>query len=293
MRNIFLTFGLLVSFLVNLQRISAFQQPSLSPISIRSRTPPARSRAILTSGFINQKIMFATTSTSTSASLVDYTGAAISYFDSIRTPSALIAGSALAALFSLASEARKGGENQRLQSKLENNVLLSYHILALLSFLLSLNVVVTATASSNLLILGEVNGKATSLYNFLMREMEYDFVLTCWSFFAGMFSFLGCIVSRALIEFDLLKKERFRSALMVVVSISTLFFQLLSFTNQRLVSHTNMLTMTIDVGRLFLKDALLKRNFTAMASLITSAMSVITAGELFRRSQQVSKPDKQ
>ena len=230
--------------------------------------------------------------TTMAVSVVDYTDAAITYFDGIRTPSALIAGSALAALFSLASEARKSGENQHRQTALENNVVISYHILALVSFLLSLNVVVTATASGNLLMLGEVNGKATSLYHFLMREMEYDFVLARWSFFTGMFSFLGCMVSRCLIEFDLLKKERIRSAAMIVVSISALFFNLLSFTNERLVSHTNMLAMTIDVSRLFLQNALLKRNISALTSLVSGALSVGTAVELFRRSQQVSKPEK-
>lgn len=226
------------------------------------------------------------------SALTDYTGAAVSYFDGIRTPAALITGSALAALFSLVGEARKGEDNKHRQTQLQNNLLILYHVLALVAFLLSLNVVMTATASGHLLMLGDVNGKATSLHQFLMREMEYDFILTSWSFFAGLFSFLGCIASRALIEFDLLKKERIRSAIFLVVTISALFFNLLSFINQHLVSHTNMATMTLDVCRLYLKSAVLKRNFSAVASLIASVSSVAAVVSLFRRSMQVSKPDK-
>lgn len=224
--------------------------------------------------------------------MVDYTDAALSYFDGIRTPAALIAGSALSTLFSLANEARKNEASLRKNTKLENNVLLAYHILTLLSFLLSLNVVVTATASGNVLMLGELNGKAASLYSFLVREMEYDFIMARWSFYTGMFSFLGSMISRVLIEFNLLNRERIRAAVMSVAGISALFFNLLSFTNRRLISHSNLMAMTVDVWCLFLRDAFETRHVSSIATLISSLISMGAAVALFKRSQQISKPDK-
>jgi hypothetical protein len=216
--------------------------------------------------------------------MADYTGAAITFFTSTRVPAALIAGSSLAALFTLSDQARLGRAGTT--SRLQGIVLLVYHILALKALLLSLNVIVCATATSNALLLGNTNPMATSAYAFMARELKYEFALTRWSFLTGVFSFLGCIGCRALIEFDMLKKERTRSALLVIFSMSSLFFHLFAFVNQRLVCYPNLPVMTVAVFRMFIGRALSSRHPAELASVATMFGSIVTIISLFR--QQLS-----
>jgi hypothetical protein len=227
-------------------------------------------------------------STSTSLNLTgmaDYTSTAISFFTSIRVPAALIAGSSLAALFTLADQARLGKEGAT--SRRQGFVLLAYHIFALFALVLSLNVVVTATATSNFLLLGTKNPMAASAYQFLKREVEYEFALTRVSFHTGMFSFLGCIACRALLEFDLLKKERLRSALLVIFTMSSLFFHLFSFVNQRLVCWPNLPMMVIGVFKMSIERALATRNPAELASIATLIGAFGTAVSLLLQSATV------
>jgi hypothetical protein len=214
--------------------------------------------------------------------MADYTSTAITYFTSIRIPAALIAGSSLAALFTLAQQAKLGKEGAT--SRLQGFVLLAYHIFALLALVLSLNVVVTATATSNFLLLGTKNPMAASAYQFLKREVEYEFALTRVSFHTGMFSFLGCIACRALLEFDLLKKERLRPALLVIFTMSSLLFHLFAFVNQRLVCWPNLPTMTIAVFKMYFGRALATRNPTELASVATLIGAFGTAISLLLQS---------
>jgi hypothetical protein len=216
------------------------------------------------------------------AGMADYTATAITYFTSIRVPAALIAGSALAALFSLADKARMGREGAT--SRRQGVVLLAYHIFALFALVLSLNVVVTATATSNMLLLGTANPMAASAYQFLKREVEYEFALTRVSFHTGVLSFLGCIACRALLEFDLLKKERTRPALLVIFTMSSLLFHLFSFVNQRLVCWPNLPMMAIAVFKMYIGRAIVTRNPAALASVATLIGAIGTTISLLLQS---------
>jgi hypothetical protein len=217
--------------------------------------------------------------------MVDYTSTAITYFTSIRVPAALIAGSSLAALFTLADKARLGRKGAT--SRRQGFVLLMYHIFALSALVLSLNVVVTATATSNFLLLGTRNPMAASAYQFLKREVEYEFALTRVSFHTGMLSFLGCIACRALLEFDLLKKERLRPALLVTFTMSSLIFHLIGFVNQRLVCWPNLFMMTIAVFKMYFGRALATRNPSDLASVVTLIGAFGTAISLLQQSATV------
>jgi hypothetical protein len=214
--------------------------------------------------------------------MADYSSIAISYFSSIRIPAALIAGSSLVALFTLAEQARLGRKGAT--SRLQGFVLLMYHILALAALVLSLNVIVTATATSNFLLLGTKNTIAASAYHFLKREVEFEFALTRVSFHLGILSFLGCIGCRALLEFDLLTKERRRPALLVIFTMSSLMFHLFGFVNQRLVCWPNLPSMTIDVIKMYVRHALSTRHPAELASVATLIGAFGTVISLFLQS---------
>ena len=136
--------------------------------------------------------------------LMDYSGVAISFFTSIRIPAALVAGSSLATMFANPDPGRS--------SRLENRVMVLYHMCALLGFLLSLNVVLTSTSTSTVLLLGMKNPLAHSAYELLRRELDYEFTSTRWSFFMALFSFITSVSGRVLVEFRLLRPQRWRTA---------------------------------------------------------------------------------
>lgn len=222
------------------------------------------------------------------AALTDYSDAARTYFDSIRTPAALIAGSAFAAVFVLADRTKAGESNQR--SRLENQVLLVYLIFSLVALLLSLNVVITATATSNVLMI-QKTAMAESVIDLLSREFEYEYLLTRWSFFISMFSFLGSITSRCLLEFNLLSRKRITSALLVLSLNGSLMLHLISFVNQRLSNCPNLFAMTTQVVKLYVDKSLHTLDPFAMGSFALVLASMGLAVAMFFRSDQISKAE--
>jgi len=220
----------------------------------------------------------------------DYTNTAISYFTSIRIPAALIAGSSLAALFTLTD--RISDDKMQERSRIETIVLIAYHILALASLLLSLNVVVTSTASANSILLAPQNPLAANAYEFLMRDFEFEFLVTRWSFFSSLFSFLGSLGGRCLVEFDLLCKRRVRSALLILFSVSALFFHLLSFVNSRLFTYPDMGAMTWAVFRMWWKRSI--EGYTSpaeLASLVSFFGAICMTVLVFKRSALFSRDE--
>jgi len=212
--------------------------------------------------------------------LSDYSGEAVQYFDSLRTPAALIAGSALAGLFTCVKLLQKPEAERR--SSVENFSISFYHILSLVSLLLSINVIVTATATGNALLL---SGKgravadvlATSPYALLEREFQFEFLECRWSFYASMLSFMWSVALRALISFRLFIRQRRYPMVVIVMSLSSLTFHLLNVINENLRGYPNFGAMTFAMVRLYVWRTLMGRNMCGLASL-GAAIAAIAAG---------------
>jgi len=106
--------------------------------------------------------------------LKDCTSGAALFFDGVRTPAALVVGSALAGLFSMVQKSK----SQEKLSRLEVSVLQLYRICSLYAFIMSVTTMVTATIADTALLLGRHDPMATDIYNFLTRELLFEFVLT-------------------------------------------------------------------------------------------------------------------
>ena len=223
--------------------------------------------------------------------MMDQSDLAIEFFDSIRVPAALIAGSALATIFTNASPIQQQSKNPKSwfnrikqnQSPLANRVLVFYHLAALLAFLLSLNVELTSTATSNALLLGLRDPMARSPYQLLRRELDFEFTTTKWSFYMSLFAFLAAVTGHCLIEFSLLTPERIRSAIMLILANTSLAFNLLSIANKNLGSWPNMLSMTGYVLQQYWKRAI--HNPAQMVSLVCGLGSATLACIVARRTQ--------
>jgi hypothetical protein len=190
-------------------------------------------------------------SMSAAPALADYTSAAMQFFTSVRTPAALIAGSSLGAFFIMVKT--MSDPVQKRKSNVRANVLFLYRALTLTSLLLSLNVIVVTTSASNFLLIGDkINPMATSAYELLKREVFYEYVMTRWSFYASIICFLKAVGCRALIEFDLLKKERIRPAMLVIFSVWALIAHVLHIVNDCLYTYSNFWQMTLGMGKVSL-----------------------------------------
>lgn len=181
--------------------------------------------------------------------LTDFTGAAIQFFNSERVTAALIAGASLSSLFSLAKLAKEVGVTPKVKDDYHQTLtwVLTrlYHGLCLMSVLLSLNVVVISTLACSTLLLEKHNGMAYNAYEFLFRELRYEFITTQWSFLMGLLSFIVSIATRSLLEFDLIRKGRRRSGLFVVFSVSALLAHLVSYINSTLHHWPNLAGMLL------------------------------------------------
>ena len=232
------------------------QQQSIAALATASsgwmQSHPSRlhptSDTVVTSLLQSSIVPFAPSSSFTAlaaspSDLKDCTQAAISFFTSIRVPASLIGGNALSAFFGLKDRA---ANPKNETSRITLVVLFIYQSLSLASLLMSFNTIVTATNASNSLMVASDNQMARSAYDFLMREMPYEYVSVRWGFYGSIFSFLGAVVCRALLDFKLLRRERWRSVLLVLFSIGGLSSNMLHMVNNS-IAHTeynNFWTLT-------------------------------------------------
>lgn len=176
--------------------------------------------------------------------MLDFSAEALGFFNGVRIPAALIAGSSLGAVFSLVSLANK---SRRELPRVDVILLRLYHVFAMASLILSLNVVVMSTVASTTLLLDHHDTMALSAYQFLNREMRYEFVITRWSFLVSILCFLVGITNRTLLEFNLLKKPRRRFGICLILMMTSLLTHLVSFINETLYCWGSLVSMTFTV----------------------------------------------
>jgi hypothetical protein len=218
--------------------------------------------------------------------LADYSSVAVNYFDSIRTPATLLVTTSLGFFFSLADRVKEGREQR---SQLENNAIIIFHALALLSVVTSINTVMTATAGGHKLMLKQINPMAESAIHFLRREVEYEFLVTNWSFLCSLFSFLGCIELRALIEFDLIKNKRVGAMVFIVGFLSSFFFSLLSLVNDNVIMHSDFGSLTWKVLTMCVQRMTTKPSLAQSLSLVGVLASVGAVFKMLLISARFSK----
>ncbi|KAL7530715.1 hypothetical protein ACHAXR_003638 [Thalassiosira sp. AJA248-18] len=220
--------------------------------------------------------------------LHNFYGDALGFFGGIRIPATFLAGSSLAAVFTLknaASSLSSGGESDAKLSTLERRTLKFYHLVSLLAFLLSLNTIVTATSAVTSILHGRFDQMAETAYMLMKREFEYEFVSVRWSFLTSIFCFLGMVTSRVLIEFGLLKEgsgkgSRKDVAMLVVCSVGALVSHLLSYVNQNLWCWRSLVGMTVYLAQLIVKRAFVEMRPLQVVSVLCTMASVFYVGKL-------------
>lgn len=217
--------------------------------------------------------------------LQNFHGEAAGFFDGIRTPATFLAGSSLAAIFTLSGAARKlyADEEKVEMNRLERAAVKFYHLVSLSAFVLSLNTIMTATSAYTSILHGRFDPMAETAYLLLKREFEYEFVSCRWSFLASTFCFLGIVTSRMLIEFDLLKDSDGKKRdmrLMVVCAMLGLATHLMSYINQNLYCWDTLIGMGLHFGKLILKRAFVDHRPLEILSVLLALTSTVYVGKI-------------
>ena len=224
--------------LVRVPHVRAGLMPSSSPFS----SSASKGTAMAAAAALEQHA-------SAASSLIQ---PSINFFGGVRVPAMLIAGSSVAALFSLVGPAAQTKATSRY-NRVEWIVLRLYHTMALLSFLLSMTTVVTTTTANTSLLLHSPQSFAASattypdVYHFLRGPLNLEFVLTRWSFFTSVLLFILGATSRLLLELQLLQPGRHWAACTVGWTVVTFLSTILSRINCTLNCWPHLGAMTLDL----------------------------------------------
>jgi hypothetical protein len=184
--------------------------------------------------------------------LKDFAGAAGSFFSNARVPASIVTGSTLGALFALSNF---GSSAER--SPTEKSLIKIYRLLSWLSFVLSLNAVITSTIATTSILQGEFDPMAETAYLLLKREFEYEFVSVRWSMTVSLLLFIAIVTVRLTLEFDLWRyPDRRDTAKFVLLSAVALVAHLLSVVNGTLYCWANLAEMTVDLARIIVTKAI-------------------------------------
>lgn len=174
-----------------------------------------------------------------------YQQAALGFFNGIRFPSTLVAGSSVAALFSLVEKAR----NPDGMTELEVALLRFYHVISLLQFCCSMTAIAMSTSASTLLLLTSKfsNTQYSDIYHFLRGDLNFEFVVTRWAFFSSLALFVMGVTSRVLLELNLAKPQRRTTGCLVALTMMGVLTGTLSNINLTLNCWPSLIGMTKEV----------------------------------------------
>jgi hypothetical protein len=220
--------------------------------------------------------MASTSSTSVSvASNSAFEQGALGFFTGVRLPASLVAGSSVAAVFSLTQQAKDTSGLTRT----EIAVLRIYHVVTILSLCMSMTTVSTTTTASTLLLLKKRYHRTESsyadVYHFLKGELNFEFVLTRWTFLSSIVLFLVGVASRLLLELNLLKPGRRTEGLLVGCTMAGVITGIIANINEGLNCWPNLIAMTGEVLQLVWERTTKSRGPMQLISLVSF---VVAAG---------------
>ena len=186
--------------------------------------------------------------------LQNFAGAASGFFNGIRTPSSIISGSCLAAMFAMPGFSEQEYPNR---TPLEKFLIKLYRMLTWSAYTLSLNAIITATIASSKILHAQFDPMAETGYMLLQREFEYEFLSTRLSFSLSLFTFIIVVTIRILLEFNLLSDEdRNNTAKFVILSAIALLAHLISDFQATLYDYSGPGEMAVELVKLIINRAI-------------------------------------
>ena len=218
------------------------------------------------------------TAATTASVLLDFSQEADAYFGGIRTPASLILGASLGALFTNVDAKPNMTPRERSATRL-------YNTCVFVSYLLSFATLVFATAAGVMIMHNDFNAKATSVYELLMREFEFEFLTVRLSYLCSLVWFVVGITSRILVEYKLLVKERRDEACVVCFGVTAIVTHLWSYINSTLADWQSLHSQVLRLVQIILTRAFKERQPLQIVSL----MSAVLACFFYARVSQKTK----
>jgi len=217
--------------------------------------------------------------------LTDYSSAASSFFGDIRTPASLIVGASIGALF---ADATKPNELKK-RNRAERLFIRVYNVCVMLSFMLSLSAIVTATAAGVMVLHGDFDPLATSAYSLLSREFAFEFMTVRLSYLVSLLSFIVGVTSRALLEYNLLRKGNEDMALSLTLAMGALVTYLCSYINSTLYESQNLFGMLVYVVKVIFRRALQDHKPLQIVSIACSTLAAAFFARAARRTRKMEE----
>lgn len=228
---------------------------------------------------------------SAAIALHDHSAAVSNYFVSIRVPASFIAGAAFSGMFQRLTN--KPGEPRA--SKNEALLALGYSVSITLSFMLSINTIMIATAAGIKDLARYYDPMAKSGYDLLRSAFHFEFVVCTWSFLMSLFLLLLAVTNRMLLEFKLFSTEgvvkvRNRElGIAICLLMTSLVFHILSFVNSTLHGWNNFFDMTWDVVKV---SCMYKYGSDSLSDLVrnllTTNKTLVDRGSRYRPLEPLS-----
>ncbi len=187
--------------------------------------------------------------------LHSYTKLAHDFFEGYRIPAAILTVASMMALFHMHRIHRLDGKGSAKHTRWERLFISQCHLSFFLSFILSA-MVLLISSTAPIRMLRHDHGQyehpsptATSAYEFLMEEFQFESLAVRWSFIVSIISCLRGVVLHTVLDHHLLKdeegkREQFVMVLTAGLSIVTC---IISYVNANLYSWDNFMGMTWDL----------------------------------------------
>jgi hypothetical protein len=210
--------------------------------------------------------------------LSNYTKEASAFFVNYRTPAALILAASLQGLLHLTRIHHKQDRSRDKSKKdhiVEGWIVTFCQINILMSFLLSMIVLIITTTAEMNIYRGEFKPLAENTFEFLNKEFHFEFATVRWCFIHSTFALLRGVGCHLLLENNLVQKEKFLQRLIVMTLFMSVMTGCVSYTNDAGTMNpwTNWLYMTLGLIKMVWVDSLFIRKPLRILSLLAFGMS--------------------
>ncbi len=181
----------------------------------------------------------------------NYSSEALRFFLNYRTPAAIIAAASLQCLLHLTRIHHKQGRKEKERNRLELWIVTFCHLHFLLSFVLSMVVLVISTTAEITIYRSESKPLTENTFDLLDKEFHFEFAAVRWCFLGCALCLLKGCGSHILLEYNLLKKEKRTEASVVFFAFLSILTGFVSCMNASGTTKPwkNLLFMTIDLAK--------------------------------------------
>mmetsp|Transcript_27722 Transcript_27722/g.40956 ORF Transcript_27722/g.40956 Transcript_27722/m.40956 type:complete len:254 (-) Transcript_27722:239-1000(-) len=209
--------------------------------------------------------LFGNAATENSMVLVDQTLAATNFFSSMRLPATFFATQSINTLFKIQNPEESASTAKKVLVK-------TSQFLMTMAFMTSISSVVAGTGAAVVIMDGSFSPMALNTYDFLVRELEFEYLSVRLTFIISIFCFLIGMSTQSIVQFDLLQPYHRKGLAFFVSVASSVTIYLLSYFNHSIIDYGSIVGMTGS----FIKKIYMRCDLTKPLVMLFAAVQLIT-----------------